>query len=64
MNVGIGGCSVWGKKDVGDDSRVGVQSMFRGESRGDPHGAKEPPVWLDLLLRSTDGGLLGTSFPG
>ena len=27
---------------------------------GDPHDAKKPPFWLDLVLRSTDGGLLRT----
>ena len=30
----------------------------------DPHGAKEPPFGLDLVLRSTDDRLNGTTLPG
>ena len=30
----------------------------------DPHGAKEPPFGLDLVLRSTDDMLNGTTLSG
>ena len=30
----------------------------------DPHGAKEPPFELDLVLRSTDDRLNGTTISG
>ena len=31
---------------------------------GDPHGAKEPPFRLDLVLRSTDDRLNGITLSG
>ena len=31
---------------------------------GDPHGAKEPPFGLDLVLRSTDDRLNETTLSG
>ena len=41
-----------------------VKTVTVADPRVDPHGAKEPPFGLDLVLRSTDDRLNGTTLSG